>query len=53
MASKPTPLQVHRDGKWQQLTTTDLVPGDLISLTRKVGGSFGVLGSSIGVVLTR
>jgi len=36
MASKPTPLMVYRDAKWHQLTTTDLVPGDLISLTRKV-----------------
>jgi len=35
MASKPTPLQVYRDGKWSQLTTEDLLPGDLISFTRR------------------
>jgi magnesium-transporting ATPase (P-type) len=43
MASKPTPLMVYRDAKWHQLTTTDLVPGDLISLTRKVGDDFGLM----------
>eukprot|EP00616_Rhizochromulina_sp_CCMP1243_P017602 CAMPEP_0119000990 /NCGR_PEP_ID=MMETSP1173-20130426/64353_1 /TAXON_ID=1034831 /ORGANISM="Rhizochromulina marina cf, Strain CCMP1243" /LENGTH=1550 /DNA_ID=CAMNT_0006952493 /DNA_START=19 /DNA_END=4671 /DNA_ORIENTATION=+ len=35
MASKPTPLHVFRDGAWAQLTTEDLLPGDLISLSRK------------------
>ena len=54
MASKPTPLQVYRDGKWEEFLTTDLVPGDLVSLTRKVGGWLagwpaGWLGAWVGV----
>jgi len=33
MSAKPFGLQVYREGKWQRLTTTALLPGDLISLT--------------------
>jgi len=34
MANKPSPLMVYRSGRWVRLTTEDLLPGDLISLTR-------------------
>jgi magnesium-transporting ATPase (P-type) len=34
MSSAPTPLLVHRNGAWVQLTSADLLPGDLISLKR-------------------
>lgn len=34
MANKPTPLLVYRDGLWAQMTTEDLLPGDLVSLVR-------------------
>uniref|UniRef100_A0A7S1J4X1 P-type ATPase A domain-containing protein n=1 Tax=Eutreptiella gymnastica TaxID=73025 RepID=A0A7S1J4X1_9EUGL len=38
MAAKPFHLQVYRNSKWQQLTTTDLLPGDLISLKWQLSG---------------
>ncbi|ODV81986.1 P-type ATPase [Suhomyces tanzawaensis NRRL Y-17324] len=34
MGIKPYPIYVHRDGKWKQLQTTELLPGDLVSITR-------------------
>jgi cation-transporting ATPase 13A1 len=32
MSSKPYPIKVYRHGQWQELSTEDLIPGDLISL---------------------
>ncbi len=32
MAVTPFPIQVFRDGKWQQIQTDGLVPGDLVSV---------------------
>lgn len=32
MRTKPQPVQVFRDKRWVKVTSTDLVPGDLISL---------------------
>ena len=34
MGIKPYPIYCFRDGKWKQLQTTDLLPGDIVSLTR-------------------
>jgi cation-transporting ATPase 13A1 len=35
MASKATPLMVYRDKEWKKMTTGDLLPGDLVSLSRR------------------
>eukprot|EP00941_MAST-03F_sp_MAST-3F-sp1_P000457 g457.t1 len=35
MAQKPYPLQVYRHGCWRELTTAELLPGDLISVKPK------------------
>jgi cation-transporting ATPase 13A1 len=32
MSSKPYPIMVYRHSQWQELSTEDLIPGDLISL---------------------
>ena len=32
MGSRPYPVQVYRGGKWQKMTSEDLLPGDLISV---------------------
>ncbi|ONH66276.1 Manganese-transporting ATPase 1 [Cyberlindnera fabianii] len=34
MGVKPFSIWVHRDGKWRQTETTELLPGDLVSITR-------------------
>lgn len=34
MGIKPYPIYVYRDGKWKQLETPDLLPGDLVSVVR-------------------
>ncbi|KAK6202685.1 P-type ATPase [Scheffersomyces amazonensis] len=34
MGIKPYDIYVFRDNKWKQLTTTQLLPGDLVSVTR-------------------
>ncbi|KAI5451460.1 putative cation-transporting ATPase 1 [Naganishia albida] len=34
MSIQPYPIQVYRDGKWQEVQTDALVPGDLVSITR-------------------
>ena len=34
MGVKPFPIWVYRDNKWKQLDTTELLPGDLCSVTR-------------------
>ncbi|SCU86635.1 LAFA_0E02102g1_1 [Lachancea sp. 'fantastica'] len=34
MAVKPYPINVFRDNKWQELSTTELLPMDLVSVTR-------------------
>ena len=36
MANKATALMVYRNKSWVEMTTEDLLPGDLISLTRKI-----------------
>ena len=33
MAPKGNPIYAYRSGKWQQVSTKDLLPGDLISLS--------------------
>lgn len=33
MAPKGNPIFVHRSGRWAQISTKDLLPGDLISLS--------------------
>ena len=43
MSSAPTPLLVHRNGAWAQLTSADLLPGDLISLKRADKGTDSTL----------
>lgn len=39
MANKATPLMVYRSGVWSKLTTEDLLPGDLISLSTRQPGA--------------
>lgn len=39
MGIKPYDVYVHRDGSWIKIPTTDLLPGDLISITRTNEGS--------------
>lgn len=39
MGIKPYDINVYRDGKWTVLQTTDLFPGDLVSITRTTEGS--------------
>lgn len=34
MGIKPYPIYVHRDSKWEQLQTDELLPGDIVSVTR-------------------
>lgn len=34
MSIKPFPVQVYRAGKWQEISSADLLPGDLVSVTR-------------------
>ncbi|CAK9682862.1 unnamed protein product [Candida parapsilosis] len=34
MGIKPYDIFVHRDNKWSKLSTTELLPGDLVSITR-------------------
>ena len=34
MGIKPYEIYVHRDGKWQKISTSNLLPGDLVSITR-------------------
>lgn len=34
MGIKPFLLNVYRDGKWSELETTELLPGDIVSVTR-------------------
>ena len=34
MGNVPRPVWVHRSGGWKQVETTDLLPGDIMSLTR-------------------
>lgn len=34
MSIKPFQIRVFRSGKWQEIPTTDLLPGDLVSITR-------------------
>ncbi|CDK26699.1 unnamed protein product [Kuraishia capsulata CBS 1993] len=34
MGIKPYPIYVHRGGKWKQIQTDELLPGDLVSVTR-------------------
>jgi cation-transporting ATPase 13A1 len=34
MSIKPFQIQVHRAGAWTEVSTTDLVPGDVVSVTR-------------------
>ena len=43
MSSAPTPLLAHRNGAWAQLTSADLLPGDLISLKRADKGTDSTL----------
>jgi cation-transporting ATPase 13A1 len=33
MSIQPYPIQVYRDGKWQEVQTDALVPGDLVSIS--------------------
>jgi magnesium-transporting ATPase (P-type) len=35
MAPKPSPIYAFRSGKWAIITTKDLLPGDLISISYK------------------
>ena len=37
MSNKAFSLEAYRNGSWQQVSSTDLVPGDLISLKRAMG----------------
>ena len=39
MGIKPYDVYAYRDGKWVKILTTDLLPGDLISITRTNEGS--------------
>ena len=39
MGIKPYDVYAYRDGKWVKIPTTDLLPGDLISITRTNEGS--------------
>ena len=39
MRVPPFKLLLHRDGKWQERMSNDIVPGDLVSMTRTVGDS--------------
>lgn len=34
MSIQPFPIQVYRSGKWTEVSTTDLLPGDLCSIAR-------------------
>ncbi|CAK9438256.1 uncharacterized protein LODBEIA_P24970 [Lodderomyces beijingensis] len=34
MGIKPYDVYVHRDGQWSKISTADLLPGDLVSITR-------------------
>lgn len=34
MGIKPYDIYVHRDNQWRKISTTDLLPGDLVSITR-------------------
>ncbi|EJT45920.1 hypothetical protein A1Q1_05645 [Trichosporon asahii var. asahii CBS 2479] len=34
MSITPFPLMVFRDGKWKEVISSDLVPGDMVSITR-------------------
>jgi cation-transporting ATPase 13A1 len=38
MSIQPYPIQAYRDGKWQEIQTDALVPGDLVSISTSVGG---------------
>lgn len=33
MSIQPYPIQAYRDGKWQEVQTDALVPGDLVSIS--------------------
>jgi len=35
MSMKPYNIMVHRSGQWKTVTTEDLLPGDLVSITRQ------------------